>query len=1179
MSGNHEDVQILYDYFATQYQRSAAVADPSRTQYTVRATELPSDLSYTVLEVAEVYKKVVRGIPGGLLGSLQLLKALTDILYSVKQDTMRSEAEASTLRVHLIALALSAVALDNRFSVICATLGLFAWIGHATEAAADELANMNYKNLSIILSPILVGHELNKLKEDQEAVNLNGPEDAVFGNQPQKDPGIARALAHENTKEGQAIALILLSNWKAIAKQLRILATNAAATLREKDEEQRLANADSKYTLDRRVRFPKDSSQSSKAFGPSGSSGSQIPNGVLSRSNKSLPSLRADPRHLTNSQERRLVYDGTGGQMWVSQLYAANDGNKTRGRSTRLDKPKKPEIRTFTDPKSESMYVLPEQQQEVRVPSGPVPNNGLIIDSQQQRFQGPADGLQNGMNGIIQRPAYEMPKRTKAGPPYQTTEHPQDDEYIEDIPSEDRLSDYGILLSTEPSRFGGSDIQYNNEFGGLGRDELVQQTVDKLIVFRATHKNQLQHQHLTSAGTQPPREASGQTLMDRPSHSAQSSLDITKFAEAQPFSPFGSAPRRRGQNNNGQVHGYCLGVETSGNDPNDIDAFGNAVTGSMSPTHKATNDRIQSLPRRSHIDHNRNQMSILSTGSQTGSVRQLAQRFDQPSQEHYVSDPTMSKSVATLYGQTPILEYSQAIETPTLDNVGPDPNPPFFQDFDDTPTPRARAKSSIPKPRSDVGRPRRKGERQQSRSPSPTKLPTPTVQARQRPPVFNIFTDNHNEARMLRASHPSDVRPREPLSTKRGESPRIDSKNVPSACLSQPTTPFANSTASPVLVSKFSSSTLDQEASDSIPSRPLSLDSNLPTHRRADSQLSRRRNSTSQNGDEYSGPAYANNSANMGNNVSRHGVNTMAPGSVTFLQAKIQRMNLEMERKNRQLEESQRKLQEAERREKKAEELKRRKEEAKDIEKGLKRLKDRYDDHRLIRDAQALESRGGRVSVEPIRSWTMQEMIEATGWDVETQGPYPYKLPSKEEQRLEEDYKVLFLGRRAFDYCRSEMEERRQREELKPWMDRVVAQRGLKSRAEIDEEFEEFKVRYEKAREWGRAKAIERRFSRGEYERTMRVEQEAASERQKKVDEFDGMDDEEKSKKIGEKFEKILVEEFGVDEKKEGRNWFGKRKSSGNKSGESQGRLDVKKEAGHGKVKGMAKLFGGGRGS
>ncbi len=227
--------------------------------------DLPAHIEYTVHDVASLLKKILLGFPGGLLGSLSLLKAISGIATNGQRGPDQPEADFVALKARLIALAISSVTSDHRFSLICAILGLAALIGHESEKAAHGKPNavsselMSYHALSLVLGPLLLGDALNDVFGSESLGGQRNPitESPKRYRKQKRESVVEQKLlqsealvAHVNTAKSTAKACeMLISNWKDVVKQLRDLAVNGTSGSQYRDNGQQLASGKSRFTL------------------------------------------------------------------------------------------------------------------------------------------------------------------------------------------------------------------------------------------------------------------------------------------------------------------------------------------------------------------------------------------------------------------------------------------------------------------------------------------------------------------------------------------------------------------------------------------------------------------------------------------------------------------------------------------------------------------------------------------------------------------------------------------------------------------------------------------------------------------------------------------------------------------------------------------------------------------
>lgn len=263
--GQLNTINALYDFYAHRY---ANASDPDLVQQTVGSGLLPTHIPHNPHDVASLFKKIVSGLPGGLLGSLSLFAALRSIAQDLHWDSKLSELEFTDLKARLIALAISSVTSSFRVSLICAVLGVAALVGHEAEQdIARSRENdkslpadlMNYQSLGVVLGPLLLGeltydasmavgsssrtqlpvpNSLKKTRKEKHATTA-----------PNKLERYDDFLAQvEQAKITAVVMQMLVSSWKDVVKQLRHIDTEHLRSSRlEKD--QKLPSTQSRLTL------------------------------------------------------------------------------------------------------------------------------------------------------------------------------------------------------------------------------------------------------------------------------------------------------------------------------------------------------------------------------------------------------------------------------------------------------------------------------------------------------------------------------------------------------------------------------------------------------------------------------------------------------------------------------------------------------------------------------------------------------------------------------------------------------------------------------------------------------------------------------------------------------------------------------------------------------------------
>lgn len=176
VSGQYQHIYDLYNYYASQYPKGS---DARKIQKAVASTTLPVHLKHEVNDVAALFTKIIRGLPGGLLGSTSLFNALSSIEAKFRTSEKASELAGKPTLVRvvpkgskdrssqakLIALAIHSINCAYRKALVIGFLGLAASIGYETEMAfTDALADtselMTYHSLGVVLGPVLVGDRM-----------------------------------------------------------------------------------------------------------------------------------------------------------------------------------------------------------------------------------------------------------------------------------------------------------------------------------------------------------------------------------------------------------------------------------------------------------------------------------------------------------------------------------------------------------------------------------------------------------------------------------------------------------------------------------------------------------------------------------------------------------------------------------------------------------------------------------------------------------------------------------------------------------------------------------------------------------------------------------------------------------------------------------------------------------
>lgn len=232
--GDDRVVKKLYNHFAGQVLSAELTGD--KIDSTTRGSFLPSDTvssdssympnkSTYIHNVATAFKHFLAGLPGGVLGSVELYGALKRIHErnfneeELKKDpafgdyTLSSKSASYAVRVKMVALALLALTTDMQLELICAVFGLLALIAHETEKqVARPHGRMHGEGLTC--SGCQGFSDSKTLSEIFGPLLLSGPTGT--------DPSDVDSLAENSVEVGTAgVARMLIEIWKDVCIQFQ----------------------------------------------------------------------------------------------------------------------------------------------------------------------------------------------------------------------------------------------------------------------------------------------------------------------------------------------------------------------------------------------------------------------------------------------------------------------------------------------------------------------------------------------------------------------------------------------------------------------------------------------------------------------------------------------------------------------------------------------------------------------------------------------------------------------------------------------------------------------------------------------------------------------------------------------------------------------------------------------
>ena len=230
--GSVRVVNELYDFYS-------ATAEDEDITGTVRSPNLPLHIKCGVHDVASMLKRLLAGLPGGILGDMSLFDAFVAIHSQLHGDPEFNRTKRSKLRARLIALAVGTLKSRLRRELICAVFGLLCLIGRSAETAPREDDRgrplptsdlMGYSALGIIFGPLLIGDQIDtysmKLADPAAGLILlpvtpPRPRDGV---RRKSSPGGRRPstpLSVDKIHVANDIAEMLITHWRDVVRQMK----------------------------------------------------------------------------------------------------------------------------------------------------------------------------------------------------------------------------------------------------------------------------------------------------------------------------------------------------------------------------------------------------------------------------------------------------------------------------------------------------------------------------------------------------------------------------------------------------------------------------------------------------------------------------------------------------------------------------------------------------------------------------------------------------------------------------------------------------------------------------------------------------------------------------------------------------------------------------------------------
>ncbi|KAK3308694.1 uncharacterized protein B0T15DRAFT_391302, partial [Chaetomium strumarium] len=236
--GSIRVVNALYNHYC-------ADGDADEIASTICCPNLPSHIKVGTHDVASTFKRLLSGLPGGILGSLPLFDALVAIHSQLDGEAELTRTKQTKVRARLIALAIGAVRSQLRRDLICAVFGLLCLIGRAAEKAPREdehgrplptSALMGYNALGIVFGPLLIGDLLTSytMKSAGPSCGLASspatPTSARKERRKSKVPEDTQPPGRvvDKIHVANSIAEMLIINWREVVRHMKSLGLRRA---------------------------------------------------------------------------------------------------------------------------------------------------------------------------------------------------------------------------------------------------------------------------------------------------------------------------------------------------------------------------------------------------------------------------------------------------------------------------------------------------------------------------------------------------------------------------------------------------------------------------------------------------------------------------------------------------------------------------------------------------------------------------------------------------------------------------------------------------------------------------------------------------------------------------------------------------------------------------------------
>jgi len=212
-------------------------------QASVGSTLLPTKFSYSIHDVACAFKRFLRDVPGGIIGSMSLFEAFREIARLPPSCGNHKTIPGCTSKGKLIALAILSLRSSHRLALISAVFGLLAWLKQdecGYVSAGDPYPifgpeSMGSKALGLCFAPLLLGDLTEKIDSELHSADraslwtpLETPKRHLLGygkspshtQRDERSADMAASTGKARMHAAAAVVELLVREWEEVVCQL-----------------------------------------------------------------------------------------------------------------------------------------------------------------------------------------------------------------------------------------------------------------------------------------------------------------------------------------------------------------------------------------------------------------------------------------------------------------------------------------------------------------------------------------------------------------------------------------------------------------------------------------------------------------------------------------------------------------------------------------------------------------------------------------------------------------------------------------------------------------------------------------------------------------------------------------------------------------------------------------------